>query len=155
WLVASRDTQRTTSETNSSAQRIPADLLNVSVPVQFTIKDLHAWAYKHTDPAKLLERLATREVVRYLAAKDLFQLIASGRREAADTLRERIQKAADAWELGVNVVLVGLQDIHPPAKVAPKFEEVVGTLQENESKRNEAMGYAARTVTQAKSDAER
>ena len=129
--------------------------MNVSVPVQFQIRDLHAWVYNHTDAAGLLERLATREVVRYLASVDIFQLMGTGRAEAAEDLRGRIQKQADAAGLGANVVLVGLHDLHPPGKVAPKFEEVVATLQENEARINEADGYAFKAVTLAKADAER
>ena len=54
-----------------NAGGIPADLVNVSVPVQFQIRDLHAWAYNHTDAARSAGAVATREVVRYLASIDL------------------------------------------------------------------------------------
>ena len=154
WLIASRKDRA--SEMASARpgqpgeQGIPADLINVSVPVQFQIKDLKAWAYSHTDAANLLERVATREVVLYLAGIDLFELMSSGLAEAARDLRSRIQDHADRLKLGVNIVLVGLQDLHPPVKVAPKFEEVVGALQENQARLHEAEGYAGRTVTLAK-----
>ncbi len=87
WLIASRQTRSLIGTNEASADRgIPADLINVSVPVQFQIKDLQAWAYNHTDAAKLLERVATREVVRYLAGRDLLELMATGRTEAAEEL---------------------------------------------------------------------
>jgi modulator of FtsH protease HflK len=164
WLVASRGNQpfptANPGGTNAAPleRGIPADLVNLSVPVQFHISDLRAWAYNHTDAGKVLERIATREVVRYLASIDLLQLLATGRFEAAEQLRQRIQDQADqlaGGSLGVKVVLVGLEDLHPPAKVAPKFEEVLGTLQENEAKVHEANGYASKTVTLARSDAQR
>lgn len=152
WLIASRDNQGAAQPRDGG---IPADLINVSVPVQFQIKDLRAWAYNHTDAGKLLEKIATREIVRYLAGTDLFELLATGRSDAADQLRGRIQKVADDLGLGVNVMLVGLQDLHPPGKVAPKFQEVVATLQETQAKLHEAQGYALKTVTLAKAEAGR
>lgn len=156
WLIASRQTRSLIGTNEASADRgIPADLINVSVPVQFQIKDLQAWAYNHTDAAKLLERVATREVVRYLAGRDLLELMATGRTEAAEELKQRIQQQADQFRLGVHVVLVGLQDLHPPAKVAPKFEELLATFQENKAKVYDAEGYSSKTVLQAKADAER
>jgi membrane protease subunit HflK len=94
-------------------------------------------------------------VVLYLAGIDLFELMSSGLAEAARDLRNRIQDHADRLKLGVNIVLVGLQDLHPPVKVAPKFEEVVGALQENQAHLREAEGYAGRTVTLAKGEAQR
>jgi modulator of FtsH protease HflK len=164
WLVASRNVNTVESvnlgNTNNAANErgIPADLVNLSVPVQYSISDLQAWAYNHADAGKVLEHLATREVVRYLSGIDLLQLMATGRAEAAERLRQRIQDEADhlgGGGLGVKVVLVGLQDLHPPAKVAPKFEEYLATLQENEAKLHEANGYAIKTVTLARAEAQR
>jgi membrane protease subunit HflK len=57
--------------------------------------------------------------------------------------------------LGVEVVLVGLQDLHPPAKVAPVFQEVLATLHETEGKLHQARGYSNKTVTLARADAQR
>jgi HflK protein len=163
WLVAgggeaiAGDANAATN--NAATDRgIPADLVNLSVPVQFHISDVRAWAYNHTDAAKVLEQLATREVVRYLAGIDLLQLMTAARSQAAEELRKRIQEQADTLSggsLGVQVVLVGLQDLHPPAKVAPKFEEVLATLQENEARIHQANGYAMQTVTLARAEAHR
>ncbi|MFO1499925.1 MAG: protease modulator HflK [Verrucomicrobiota bacterium] len=155
WLIASPQARRPASTNAAAEGGIPADLINVSVPVQFQIQDLRAWAYNHGDAAKLLEKVATREVVRYLASSDLFQMMGTGRSQAAEELRQSIQAQADQLGMGIHVVLVGLQDLHPPGKVAPKFQEVVATMQENEAKRHEANGYATKTVTLAKADAER
>ena len=155
WLIASRG-GRTAGSTNGPADGgIPSDLINVTVPVQFQIQDLRAWAYNHADAAMLLEKVATREVVRYLAGTDLFELMASGRSQASEELRKRIQDQADQLKMGVDVVFVGLQDLHPPSKVAPKFQELVATGQENEAKKHQANGYALSTVNLAKGNAER
>jgi membrane protease subunit HflK len=162
WLVASRQVAGPESgrsgDTNGPATErgVPADLVNLSVPVQYQISDLRAWAYNHTEAGKVLERIAMREVLHYLSGIDLFQLMATGRAEAAEQMKQRIQRVADTLPggpLGVNVVLVGLQDLHPPAKVAPKFQEVLATLQENEAKVHEANGYAAKTVNLAQAEA--
>jgi len=154
WLVASREEQMTnllteTSivSTNATGERgIPVDLVNVSVPVQFQISDLRAWAYNNFDSSNLLEKVATREVVRYLAATDLADLLGTRRAEAAEELRRRMQEQADSLQLGAKIVFVGLEDLHPPAKVAPEFEKVIGALQEIEQKRYEAEGYSNKTV---------
>src|SRR5207247_6129390 len=58
----------------------------------------------------------------------------------------RIQERADELELGVQILFVGLQDIHPPVKVADAYEAVVGSIQDKEAKILTAEGYRAKEV---------
>jgi regulator of protease activity HflC (stomatin/prohibitin superfamily) len=117
------------ADTNDTLKAPPVSLITVSIPVQFQINDVVAWAYQNADPASLLQDLATRAVVHYLAGMDLNEVMSHARLEAAQTLRNQIQAAADARKLGVKILFVGLQDIHPPVKVAGDYEKVVGAEQ--------------------------
>lgn len=127
FLVANRDQYLlSTNEANAT----PAvSLLTVSIPVQFQITNVLDWAYKNQNATNLLDDVATREVVRYLAGADFNAIMSSERNTAADDLRDRIQTAADAHQLGARILFVGLQDIHPPQKVAGDYEKVVGATQ--------------------------
>src|ERR1043166_7549736 len=120
-LVASRDTMTNLDATKKSP---PVNLLSVSIPVQFQITNLTAWAYNNSQPDQLLEKIATREVVLYLVNADLNELMSSGRSVAAEILRQRIQSAADQRQLGARIVFIGLQDIHPPVAVAAQYEKI-------------------------------
>ena len=144
-MVASRGATSTAATNNAPGEKVaPVDLLAASVPVQFQIKDLRAWTYNHSDATKLLEKLATHAIVRYFVGVDLFEVMSSERAKAAVDLKNNIQALADNHNLGVEIVLVGLQDIHPPVKVAKKFEEVNAARQENEAAMRTAEGYAAK-----------
>lgn len=147
-LVAARDA-------TGAGRSPPVNLLSVSIPVQFQITNLAAWAYNNREPDELLEKVATREVVLYLVNADLNEIMASGRRTAAEALRLRIQAASDARQLGARIVFVGLQDIHPPVAVAHHYEEVVGARQSTEARVNAAKAYATRTNAAASSLARR
>lgn len=118
------------SDTNTTNTK-PIGLITVSIPVQFQIVNITNWVYKNSNPDELLQSLANREVVRYLAGSDLNEILSQGRLEAAGALREKIQAAADAHQLGARIVFVGLQDIHPPTanEVAATYEKVVGAQQ--------------------------
>ena len=133
----------------------PANLVTASVPVQYRIKDIVAWARKHANPDELLERLATREVVRHLVSVDFFEFMSVGRKSAAEALRANIQKAADKDELGVEIIFVGLQDVHPPVTVAEAFEAVIGARQTREAKILTAQGDAAKTTALATAEAQK
>jgi regulator of protease activity HflC (stomatin/prohibitin superfamily) len=131
-LVASRDTGAVTNA--SDGKRIPpVNLLSVSIPVQFQINDVQAWAYNHLQPAKLLAEVGTREVVRYLVGVDLMEFMSTGRFKAAEELRDRIQKQADDLKLGVRIVFLGMQDVHPPVSVAGSYEAVIGAEQKRQA----------------------
>lgn len=155
-LVASRDTESSGQSADmAGSQAVPVSLLSASIPVQYEVRDLRAWAYNYADAGKLLEKLATRELVRYLVGVDLNEIMSTAREKAAETLRQRIQASADDLQLGVQILFVGLQDIHPPVKVADKYEEVVGAQQEREAKILQAEGYRAREIPLAHARAER
>jgi regulator of protease activity HflC (stomatin/prohibitin superfamily) len=135
FLVANR-LQSVPKITNEVSGRPtpPVSLLTVSVPVQFQITNLVAWAYNNEDAPGLLEDLGTREVVRYLVGADMDELMSSGREQASQTLKHRIQAAADQHNLGAQIIAVCLGDLHPPVKVAPEYEKVIAATQTKEAK---------------------
>ena len=143
-LVASRE--QAGGATTNAEIAVPVNLLTVSIPVQYQIKDVRAFAYNYSDASELLEKVATREVVRYLVGVDLIEIMSTARAQAAEKLRTSIQARADEMKLGVTIVFVGLQDIHPPVKVAGAYEAVIGAQQEIQAKVLEAEGYRAKTV---------
>jgi regulator of protease activity HflC (stomatin/prohibitin superfamily) len=128
FLVANREQTAVSTNEVTGKRTPPVSLLTVSIPVQFQISDLLAWAYNNDDPTNLLQDVATSEVVRYLVSADLNEIMSRERGAAAETLRDRIQSAADKRKLGAKIIFVGLQDIHPPVKVAPEYEKVVGGI---------------------------
>ena len=146
-LVASR------TEEGNGEQTVPVSLLAVNMPVQYEVNDLNAFAYHHTDAGELLKKLAQGEVTRYLVSVDLNDIMAAGRQKAADELRRRIQARAYAWELGVLILFVGLHGIHPPVKVAPDFEKVIGAIQDREATNLYARAYLAERVPRAQAEA--
>jgi regulator of protease activity HflC (stomatin/prohibitin superfamily) len=148
-LVASRDSYQ---GEGADGQAPPVNLLSVNIPVQYEIKDLRAWATGHASATNLLERLAFAEVNRYLAGVDFFEFMSAGRQRAAAELRSRIQQAADATGLGVNILFVGLQGVHPPVKVGKDFNAVGAALQEKEAIIERARAYALTNVILARAE---
>ncbi len=155
FLVASRDAAPLDGATNNDAAKRPppVSLLTVSIPVQFQITNLTSWVYNNEDPDSLLQHIARREVVRYFVSADLGEIMSLGRAEAAQDLRERIQAEANRHQMGANIVYVGLQDIHPPVKVAADYEKVVAAIHTREANILEAQAHAIMTNTLADAQA--
>lgn len=155
FLVGNRVSADLAGASTNSAATKPVGLITVSIPVQFQITNITDWVYTNATPYDLLTNLATATVVRYLAGTDLNDILSHGRLEAADTLRDRLQSAANQRGLGVKIVFVGLQDIHPPtaSEVAKTYENVVGAEQTRLSKILDAQAAAIRTNALADSQA--
>lgn len=136
FLVATRvpaAVQNETSEESETLDRAlkapPVSLVTVSIPIQFQITNVMQWAYQNNEPSNLLQDVSTRAVVHYLVGEDIDKLLSQGRLEAAQHLENRIQDAANERKLGVKIVFVGLQDIHPPTPVAASYENVISAEQ--------------------------
>ncbi len=135
FLIASHEPVPAEATNAVAGKRTPpVSLLTVSIPVQYQITNLVDWAYRNEDAPSLLQDLATREVVRYLAGVDMGEIMSFGRAAASQELERRVQLASDHSGLGARIVSVGLQDLHPPVKVAPDYEKVVGALHTKQAK---------------------
>jgi regulator of protease activity HflC (stomatin/prohibitin superfamily) len=117
---------------------VPVSLVIAAVPVQYRIKDLHSFIYSHSEPEKLLESICYRELTKFAASARIEvttsddmnkSLLSAGRAEAKEILTQKIQSAADEAGLGIEIVFLGLQGIHPPPEVAPDYQKVVGAVQ--------------------------
>lgn len=136
-LVASKETV-----TGSDESAVPVSLVMAAVPVQYRARDLYSFIYNHNQPEKRLEAICYRELTKFAAnaiievddEADLeHSLLGAGRSEAKKTLTHEIQKAADKAGLGVEIVFLGLQGIHPPPEVAADYQEVVGAVQKKQA----------------------
>jgi len=157
FLVANTLTNRVAAATaiGDATNAPPVSLLSVSIPVHFQITNLVSWVYVNEDPTNLLQGLAQREVMHYLAHADFNRLMSRGREEAGEALRANIQAAVDAQNMGARIVYVGLQDIHPPVKVAKVFEDVVGAGQTRDAKVLDALAHAVSTNAWARGESNR
>ena len=148
FLVGNRQPATLTNQTASSRDQVkmaPIGLIDISIPIQFQITNVLDWAYQNANPTNLLQDVATRDVVRFLAGSDLNSVLSESRVKATRQLSERIQNDANRHRLGVKIVFVGVQDLHPPVKVAGDYEKVVAAEQERIATNNFARADAIQT----------
>ena len=136
-LVASEQ-----SATTATAGAVPVSLLITAVPVQYRIKDLYSFIYNHKEPERLLESICYRELAKFAASAKIEvddgddmnkSLLGAGRAQAKRILTSSIQAAADRAGLGVEIVFLGLQGIHPPPEVAADYQKVIGAVQNKQA----------------------
>ena len=152
-LVPSRETNAARAAEPGTIP--PVNLLTIKLPVHYQITNLTDWAYHNSQPGKLLETLTERELTRYLVSVDLNDIMLKGRETAAEAIRERLEKAAQASQLGVRILFTGLQNIHPPVTVGADFEKVVSATQTREAAILTARAEALQTNAMARSESYR
>ncbi len=150
-LVASEQ-----GDMDSSAETVPVSLVIAAVPVQYRIKNLYDFIYNHNEPEKLLESICYRELTKFAASAKIEveqesdteqSLLGTGRAEAAKILTERIQAATDEEGLGVEIVFLGLEGIHPPPELAPDYQNVIGAIQKKQKRILDAQAESIKTLS--------
>lgn len=136
-LVASKQTSAASDES-----AVPVSLVMAAVPVQYKVRDLYSFIYNHNEPEKRLEAICYRELTKFAASAkievddeaDLEQsLFGAGRAYAKRVLTENVQNAANEAGLGIEIVFLGLQGLHPPSEVAADYQAVVGAVQKEQA----------------------
>ncbi len=159
-LVASEETGAA-----STSGAVPVSLVIAAVPVQYKIKDLYSFIYNHNEPEKVLETICYHELTKFAASAGIevddetaleSSLLGAGRAQAKQILTGRIQDAADKAGLGVEIVFLGLQGVHPPVEVATDYQKVIGAVQEKQAivlrslaERNKTLSALAGSVEEA------
>jgi regulator of protease activity HflC (stomatin/prohibitin superfamily) len=139
----------------ASAGAASVNLLTLDMPIEYRITNLLDHAYRHRDPGALLRECAYRAVTRSLARRDLLDLLGGDRLDFGDEIRRALQAEADRRALGVEILFVGVQGIHPPVPVAEAFQSVIGALEQKEAAILDARAYAASIAPRAAAEAER
>lgn len=140
--------------------RTPAvSLVGLQMNVQYRIDPakLLEYARNHDSPVSQLTAIAERVMTHYLVARDIDTIIGRGRITAGDELRQAIQQDADRAGLGLQVVAIALEGVHPPSEkdVAASFYSQISALQKNESEIERARGQATRTLAEVTGTPER
>lgn len=140
----------------AEAGDIPAvNLIRISLPVMYRIRDLYEYAFNYTSAETLIESSAYGEIARYVSSRDLDTMLAEGREKASEDLRKAIQKRCDALAVGVEIVFAGVQNIHPPQKTAQEFEAYLNARYEKGAAIAQAEGAVNRLLSEAAGSRER
>ena len=131
---------------NEEEGTVPVSIVRAAVPVQYRIKNLKDYVYNHGDAEQMLKAICYREVVRFAAsakvetdgdesidAGERMSILGAGRMAAAEYLKNEIQKRVDEAGLGIEIVFLGFQGVHPPPDVAVAYRAVVAAIQKKQA----------------------
>ncbi len=137
---------------NAESLMLTGDLnvIDVQWIIQYRIEDPIRFLFHLRDTPKTIRDI-TEAVMRRVVGNRLgSEVLTVDRVAVATEARDEIQKILSAYESGVRLVTVELQDVTPPEPVKPAFNEVNEARQDKERTINQAQEQANREIPRAK-----
>ena len=131
------------------------NIIQVEWVVQYRISDPIKFLYGMREPTSTLRDLSESVMRRIVGNRIGSDVLTVGRVDIANRAREEIQDAMDKYDNGIQVITVELQDVVPPPRVQPAFNEVNEARQELERMVNEANRQANQAIPRAEGTAKR
>jgi len=131
------------------------NIIRVEWVVQYRISDPIKYLYSMREPAQTLRDLSESVMRRVVGNRVGSEVLTTARVEIANDAREEIQSAMDAYDNGLHIITVELQDVVPPRRVQPAFNEVNEARQELERMVNEANRQLNQAIPKAEGTANR
>jgi membrane protease subunit HflK len=102
------------------------------------------------DPEATVRAVSESVMREIIAASPLSPILNRDRGLIADQALERIQATLDAYESGINIVRVNLDQAEPPQQVVDAFRDVQAAEQERDTLQRQADAYANRVLAEAR-----
>jgi membrane protease subunit HflK len=123
--------------------------------VQYRIQDPYKYLFKVRNAIQTFRDINEAVMRRIVGDRTVNEVLTIGRQEIASTVEMEVQQLCDAYETGIKVEQVVLQNAMPPDKVKPSFNEVNEAQQEKEKLINQAQSEYNRVIPKARGEAER
>jgi len=143
FIVAMRQVANVKEGGEGGPAPLSIGLLCAHIPLYYKVRDLYSYSYSHNDPNKTLKNIASRELLKYMAASDFHEVLGESRHEAGEILRRRVQAAVDDSNLGIEVIFISLAGLHPPVAVGAAYDTVVASREAKSEQILKATAYAA------------
>ncbi|HZD54394.1 MAG TPA: FtsH protease activity modulator HflK [Woeseiaceae bacterium] len=131
------------------------NMIQVEWVVQYRISDPIKFLYAMREPTQTLRDLSESVMRRVVGNRVGSKVLTTARVDIANDARQEIQEAMDHFDNGLHIITVQLQDVVPPARVQPAFNEVNEARQELERMVNEANRQVNEAIPKAQGAANR
>lgn len=132
------------------------NLLAAKAIVQYRVKEPVDYLFRvdyNEDP--LLRATIKAALTELAGGLQVDALLTSGRTEFQQRARDQVQQRLDAYQSGLEVVSIDLQEISPPGDVAQAFRDVSSAAEEKNKLINDAQGYANSVLPQARGEVQK
>jgi HflK protein len=156
-LWESRHAAGTYEKLPEEALRLTGDenIVDMNVVIFYRVRDAKAYLFSVAETEDLVRFTAESVMTRVVGELAIEDIITVRREDFEGLISESTQRLLDSSGVGVDVVGVRLQDVHPPLEVVPAFRDVASAREDKSRIINEALAYMDETIPAARGDAHR
>jgi len=125
------------------------EVVSINLRLEYKISDLKQYLTTATSPESMMQALAYELVTDQTIATDLSSLMSADRDAFSESFQKELSKMMEEKNLGLEVVAVVLESIHPPVEIAWVYQELISAGINAEKYIVNAQDVAAVTIAQA------
>ncbi len=129
------------------------ELVSINLRLEYKIQDLKKYLETTASPEAHMQAIAYEMVTDRTMATDLNAMLSADREKFTTDFQKEISKKLEQQQIGLEVVSVVLESIHPPVEIAKVYQELIGAEISAEKFVLYAQGNAAAAIATAEKDA--
>jgi|APSaa5957512622_1039677.scaffolds.fasta_scaffold82990_2 modulator of FtsH protease HflK len=130
------------------------NVVDVTWIIQYQVKDAKNFLFNVRNVRENLYDLSQAVMREVIGDHTVMEAISSARLDIEDISLVAMQKILDEYKMGIKLVALKLQDVYPPDKVKPSFDEVNSAVQDANQIANLAQKRRQKLVQEEKGKAE-
>ncbi|BBP46067.1 hypothetical protein THMIRHAS_14400 [Thiosulfatimonas sediminis] len=131
------------------------NIVDLKIAVQYQVQSASKYLFEIADPDPTL-RIVTESALREVVGQSTMDFVLTeGRNEVVARVQQLAQERLDAYNAGLLITSVNLQDAQPPEQVQASFADVVKAREDRERLINEAEAYSNEILPIARGNAAR
>jgi len=137
-------------------QRLTGDIniINLSLSLQYTIKEATCYLFHVEDPEKLIRNVA-EAVITYVAGRmSVDEVLTVGKIRIQKEIQLQTQNILDKYSCGLQILNVNLNQINPPKEVLDDFKSIINAQADKDSYISKARSYENMLIPKARGEAE-
>ena len=123
--------------------------------VQYRIKDPVKYLFRIRNIVETIRDLSESVTRQIVGDRSGDEVIVLSRKEIADEIQVELQQKLDNYGAGIEIYTINLQNVNPPERVKPAFNDVNSAKQEKERIVNEAWQNYNQIIPEARGKAKR
>lgn len=131
------------------------NIVSVQLVVQYHVSDPTEYLFTFRNPEQTLNQVTQSALRQVVGKHKLSFILTRGRAEVAAQTRKVIEDIIERYDIGLEVVVVAVQDIQPPEPVQPAFADVNRAREDKQRLINQAQAYRNSIIPKAQGKAAR
>ena len=126
------------------------NIVNVQFSVQYQIKNPVEYLFNVTNQAAVVKNAAEAAMREVIGNSLIDSALTDGKLQIQTEATQLLQEILDRYKVGVRVIAVQLQDVHPPKEVSDAFKDVASAREDKSRIINEAEAYRNELIPKAR-----